>query len=106
MDRITLKDGRTFRVEFNWNAIIAFLDSAGRDDVSSLAGLATIKPSEFTGLLAAGINEGFRLDGVEARVTPEEIGALSDLGTMTDFITIFTQQTMPKGASPEGKKKE
>ena len=106
MDRITLKDGRTFRVEFNWNAIIAFLDSAGRDDVSSLAGLDKIKPSEFTGLLAAGINEGCRLEGVEVRFTPEEIGALSDLGTMADFIAIFNGQMTPKGAAPEGEKKE
>lgn len=106
MDQITLKDGRTFRVEFNWNALIAFLDSAGRDDVSSLAGLTTIKPSEFTGLLAAGINEGLRLDGAKERITPEEVGALSDLATMAEFIAIFSKQTTPKGAVPDGEKKE
>ena len=106
MDQITLKDGQTFRVEFNWNALIAFLDSTGRDDVSSLAGLATTKPSEFAGLLAAGINEGLRLEGSDERLTPEEVGALADLSTMTDFIAIFTRQITPKGAAAGGEKKE
>lgn len=106
MEKITLTDGRTFRVEFNWNAIVAFLDSTGRDDVSSLVGLSAIKPSDFSGLLAAGINEGCRLDGVEARVTAEEVGELSDVSTMAAFMRIFNKQTAPKGAASAGEKKE
>lgn len=104
MDQITLKDGRTFRVELNWNAIVAFLDSTGRDNITALANLAQMKPSDLSGLLAASINEGARLDGKPGRLTPEEVGELADVRVMTDFIRIFNSQTQPKGAAPEGKK--
>lgn len=104
MDQITLNDGRTFRVEVNWNALVAFLEASGRDDVRELANLSSLKPSDLAGLLAAGINEGARLAGDDVRFNPEEIGALVDFGTMADFIGIFTRQTQPKGAADEGKK--
>ena len=35
MNSITLLDGRTFRVEVNWNAISEFLETSGRDTVKS-----------------------------------------------------------------------
>lgn len=105
MDRITLTDGRTFRVELNWNAIVAFLEDSGRDDIRELANLVSLKPSDLAGLLAAGINEGARLDGIADRVTAEEVGALVNVSIMAEFIQIFTKQTQPKGAAPaEGKK--
>ena len=103
MDQITLNDGRTFRVELNWNALVNFLESSGRDDVRELANLAALKPSDLAGLLAAGINEGERLEGREVNFKPQEVGALVDFGTMADFIAIFTRQTAPKG-EPEAKK--
>lgn len=104
MDQVTLKDGRTFRVEVNWNAIVAFLDSTGRDDISSLASLVQLKPSDLSSLLAASCNEGSRIDGKPDRLTPEEVGELADVSVMTDFIRIFTSQTQPKGAAPKEKK--
>ncbi len=102
-DQITLTDGRTFRVELNWNALVAFLESSGRDDVRELASLVSLKPSDLAGLLAAGINEGERMEGREANFTANEIGALADVGTITAFIGIFTRQTQPKGAEPAKK---
>ena len=103
MDRISLNDGRTFRVEVNWNAIVAFLETSGRDDIRELANLASLKPSDLAGLLAAGINEGERLEGNTVSLTAEEVGTLVDFGTMAEFISIFNRQTQPKGAD-EGKK--
>lgn len=104
MDQITLNDGRTFRVEVNWNAIVAFLEASGRNDVRELANLSTLRPSDLAGLLAAGINEGARLEGVDVNFSPEEIGALADLNTMAGFVRIFMHQTQPKGTPDEGKK--
>ena len=104
MDRISLNDGRTFRVEVNWNALVAFLETSGRDDIRELANLASLKPSDLAGLLAAGINEGERLEGNEVSFTPEEIGALVDFSTIGEFIGIFTRQTQPKGVKDDGKK--
>lgn len=104
MDKITLKDGRSFRVEMNWNAIVAFLEASNRDDLRALMDLTEIKPSDLAGLLAAGINEGARLDGAQERVTAEEVGTLADVGVMAEFIAIFTRQTKPKGDPDAGKK--
>ena len=104
MDRITLIDGRSFRVEVNWNAIVAFLEASNRDDIRALADLSMLKPSDLAGLLAAGINEGARLDGAQERVTAEEVGTIADVGVMAEFIAIFTRQTKPKGEPDAGKK--
>ena len=103
-DTITLVDGRTFRVELNWNAIVAFLESSGRDDVRELASLSSLKPSDLAGLLAAGIHEGERLEGHEVSFAPDEIGALADFGVIAEFIGIFNRQTTPK--TQPGAKKE
>lgn len=105
MDTIKLLDGRTFRVEVNWNAIMAFLESSNRDDVRALADFSALKPSDLAPLLTAGINEGNRLDGKEERFTPDEIGALVDITIMAEFIGIFTRQTQAKGVK-KGEKKE
>lgn len=105
MDSITLLDGRTFRVEVNWNAIVAFLEASNRDDVRALADFSSLRPSDLAGLLAAGINEGERLEGREANFSEKEIGALVDINTVAEFIRIFTRQTQAKGAGDDGKKK-
>ena len=104
MDQITFKDGRVFRVEVNWNAIVAFLDATGRDDISALADLSLLKPSDLSGLLAAACNEGARLEGKPERLTAEEVGTFADVAVMAEFISIFTKQTKPKGAAPGEKK--
>ena len=104
MDQIKLLDGRSFRVEVNWNAIVAFLESSGRDDVRELSNLSTLKPSDLAGLLAAGIHEGERLEGNEVNFTAEEIGTVADFSVMGAFVRIFTKQMTPKG--PVDEKKE
>jgi len=102
MDRIEI-NGNAYRVEVNWNAITAFLEASGRDDVQSLIGLSSLKPSDLAGLLAAAINEGERLEGRECALKAEEVGAMAGLDTMAQFIQIFAKQTNPKGAD-DGKK--
>ena len=91
MDRITLNDGRAYRVEVNWNALVAFLEASNRDDVRELSNLASLKPSDLAGLLAESI-------------TAEEVGSMAGFDTMAEFITIFTKQTTPKGPVEKAKK--
>lgn len=102
MDRIEI-NGNAYRVEVNWNAITAFLEASGRDDVQSLIGLSSLKPSDLAGLLAAAINEGERLEGRECSLKAKEVGAMAGFDTMAQFIQIFAKQTNPKGAD-DGKK--
>ncbi len=104
MDTITLLDGRTFRVEVNWNALVAFLEASNRDDVRELANFANLKASDLAGLLAAGINEGERIEGRASHLTAEEVGRLVDIGIIAKFIGIFTRHTQPKGLQESPKK--
>lgn len=103
MDRIEL-NGTVYRVEVNWNAIVAYLEASGRDDVQELMSLARIKPSEMAGLLAAAINEGERLDGRECSLSADEVGRMAGIATMAEFVKIFTRQVSPKGSAEEEKK--
>lgn len=103
MDRIEI-NGNAYRVEVNWNAITAFLEASGRDDVQSLIGLSSLKPSDLAGLLAAAINEGERLEGRECALKAEEVGAMAGFDTMAQFIQIFAKQTTPRGSTEDGKK--
>lgn len=102
MDRIEL-NGTSYRVEVNWNALVAFLEASGRDDVRALVGISSLRPSDMSGLLAAAINEGERLEGHEVHFSGENIGEMASLGTMAQFIEIFSRQTTPKGADDEKK---
>ncbi|MBQ1791902.1 MAG: hypothetical protein II008_17120 [Oscillospiraceae bacterium] len=103
MDRIEL-NGTSYRVEVNWNAIVAFLEASGRDDVRALVDLTSLKPSDLAGLLAAAVNEGERLDGHDVHLSGEDVGAMAGLDTMAKFIEIFGRQTKPKGQGDPGKK--
>jgi len=105
MDKINL-NGHDYRVEVNWNAIAAYLETSGREDVRDLAGLATIKVTDLAGLLAAAINEGERLEGRESSLTAKEVGAMAGVMEMAEFVQIFTRQTTPKGVGTAAEKKE
>lgn len=102
MDRIEI-NGTSYRVEVNWNALVAFLEASGRDDVRALVDLTSLKPSDLAGLLAAAVNEGERLDGHESHLTGEDVGAMAGLETMAKFIEIFGRQTTPRGQEPAKK---
>lgn len=104
MDQITL-NGSAYRVEVNWNAIVAYLEASGRDDVRALLDLGHLKPSDLSGLLAAAIDEGERLEGRPApHLSAADVGAMVGFSEMAEFIQIFTKQTSPKGGEVEGKK--
>lgn len=103
MDHIEL-NGTSYRVEVNWNAIVAFLEASGRDDVRALVDLTSLKPSDLAGLLAASVNEGERLDGHDVHLSGEDVGAMAGLDTMAKFIEIFGRQTTPKGQGDTEKK--
>lgn len=104
-DYITF-NGSNVRVEANWNAIVAFLEASGRDDMSALAGLDKLKPSDVAGLMAACINEGERLDGHESHLTAVEVGSIGDMKAMLEFIKVYAKQMNPHGTPEESKKKD
>lgn len=96
--------GQTYRVEVNWNTIVAYLAATGKDDVSSLLNLGALKPSDFSVLLACAINEGERLEGRETHFNALDMGAMCGLPEMAQFIAIFSAQTSAMTSQGEKKK--
>ncbi|MBQ0144965.1 MAG: hypothetical protein KBS78_07315 [Bacteroidales bacterium] len=96
-DTIVL-NGQTFRVEANWNALVAFFEATGRDDMAALSNFGQLKPSDMAALMAACINEGERLDGHDCQLTAKQVGEMSDLGVISEFLSIYVKQTTKAGS--------
>jgi hypothetical protein len=102
-DFITI-NGKEVRVEVNWNAIVAFLETSGQDNLQALTGLTNLKPSDIAGLMAASINEGEALEGRESSLTAQDIGRMDNaIGLVSKFLDIFVRQTTPDIPPKEGK---
>lgn len=100
MDFIEL-NGKSYRVETNWNAIMAFLEALGTDD---MAAVDMTKPRNWAPMMAAAINEGERLEGRECNFTAMELGAMPDfIQAATHFVQIYVRQSTP-GNADESKK--
>ena len=105
-DFITIGD-RKYRVEVNWNAIVAFLDASGQNNLQALSDLTNLKPTDVAGLMAAAINEGEAIEGRESSLTAKDIGRMEGaMGAISEFLTIFVRQMSPAvdPSSAEGKK--
>lgn len=94
-DFLTIAD-RQYRVEVNWNAIVAYLEATGRDTMDSLSLLGQIRPSDLAPLMVACICEGERLEGRECDLTAERIGELCDFAKLTEFLQIYARQANPQ----------
>lgn len=99
-------DGRKYRVEANWNAMVAFLAATGRDTWDGLVSFDHVLPSDLAPLAAACINEGERIDGHECHFSAEDIGALLSVRLVSDFLPIYTRQASPDVPVEEGSKKK
>lgn len=98
-------NGHKVRVECNWNALVSYLEASGRNDMSALANLAQLRPSDVAGLMAACVNEGERLDGRESNYTAENIGASASYTAIGEFLAIYVRQSTPATKAEEKKKK-
>jgi len=86
-------NGKRLRVECNWNALIAYLESVGKNTMADLAKIDHIPPSDLTPLMAACVNEGERMDGHESKLTAIEIGENVTTEEILDFFNIYAAQT-------------
>ena len=98
--------GKTYRVESNWNALIAFLCAVGRDDITQLSKIKSIRPSEIMPLMAACIAEGERLDGKDGAPTALDLGAVVTPDDVHEFMDIYARQSEPKVKVEQPKKEE
>lgn len=89
--------GREYRVEVNWNSLVAFLRAVDRDTLDELSHIETLRPSEITTLMAACIEEGERLEGRGGNIpSAQDLGALISLDDAADFLRIYVDQSRPR----------
>ena len=98
--------GKRYRVETNWNALTAFLESVGRNTLDELSKIGTIRPSELTAMMAACIAEGERLDGRDGAPSALDLGTVITPENVGEFIDIYVRQSSPKLDREELKKEE
>lgn len=86
-------NGKQYRVECNWNALIAYLESVGKNTMADLAKIDQIPPSDLTPLMAACVNEGERMDGHDCNLSAKEIGENVTTEEILDFFKVYAAQT-------------
>lgn len=95
---------KEYRVEANWNALVAFLQVVGRDTIEDLVNFKIIPPSEMAALMVACIVEGERLEGRECTLTVLDLGAVITPHDVAAFLEIYARQSAPKMEVDEPKK--
>ena len=85
--------GRTFRVEFNWNAMADYCDLSGISDLSRLDNLGVISAHEMRTFIFCAIKEGERMDGRELELSPVDLGALLRPDDIGRIMSIYSSQT-------------
>ena len=93
-DCIEIK-GKSYRVEFDWNAIANFLENEGLS-LEQADDLRNLRPRQITGLIHAGIKEGCSLEKIDFPYTKEELGAMLQPVDVGDLIMIYARQTSSK----------
>lgn len=103
MDRLTIS-GNSYRVECNFNAVLAYMDLRGEKNLTFLN--EDMGMRDWLQLMTCCINEGERLDGKKHDYSAEEIGAIPMVtlaSVIPAFIEIFGKQN---ASQSEAKKKE
>lgn len=85
-------DGNKYRVEVNWNAIIAFCEFKGVEDLSALGDIVNMKPRELSVLMHYAIREGEAADGKECNLSAEDIARNCRMKEISDFLNIYKKQ--------------
>lgn len=99
--------GVRYRVEVNWNALMAFITATGKDSLDELTRLSDMKATDVAPLMRAAIAEGERLEGREFTMTALDLGAVIRPAHVRQFMDIYIVQSAAQ-VEPEdnAKKKE
>lgn len=85
-------NGQNYRVEFNWNAIVDFLESENLK-LTDVDALDNLKPGQITALIYAGIKEGARLEDKTFDYSVKDLGAALNIQEIAAMLEIFKAQT-------------
>lgn len=97
-------NGKSYRIEFNWNAISDFCRREGLI-LSDLDDLAKCTPAQITSLIHSGITEGCRLEKTDFPYSELDLGAMLNPASIREITTIYTRQVQAEGLSVHAKKK-
>ena len=81
---LTLADGKTVRIEANWNVMCEYLDRTGQDYDDFAASADKISTKELRLMAWCCAVEGERLEGRDLGMTEVEFGALVTIHTMAE----------------------
>ncbi|MDH5524531.1 MAG: hypothetical protein OEY01_11145 [Desulfobulbaceae bacterium] len=88
-------NGATYRVEFNWNATVDFLETEGLN-LTDADSLDNLKPSQITSLIYAGVKEGARMEAKDFPFTVKDFGAALGFAEVAALLEIFKAHTAVK----------
>ena len=89
-------EGKRYRVEVNWNAMLDFAEKRGLTNIGELMDLNEIDNANVADLCAAGIREGERLEGRECTITGKEVAEKIVPREMMRFVGIYVSHISPK----------
>lgn len=98
-------DGKKYRVEANWNAVADFCRRKGVVNLTQLDILSRIGIDDVLTLMSCCIKEGERLDGKDFDLTEQDLGSLANASVVSEFITMYVQQSQPGGGGKGSGKK-
>lgn len=98
--------GKRYRVEANWNALVAYLKMTGKNDMNGLSSFAELAPSDIANLMFCCITEGMRLDGIvlPESFTAESLGEVMNMADVSAFLGIYLRQTTPQTENADSPK--
>lgn len=108
-DYIEIGD-KKYRVEFNWNTIVEFLESEELT-LNDVDNLKNLRPGQITGLIYAGVREGCSMDNTEFPYSKTEFSRMITPVSVGELLLIYTRQTTAtktetRNTEPETKKKK
>lgn len=102
-DTITI-NGTDYRVEFNWNCMVAFLEENDLA-LTAIDDLSKLKPSQVTSFCFEAVKEGARLQEIELPFTLKDFGAAIGVKTVTDLLVVYRRQITANNSVGTTKKK-
>ena len=93
-----------YRIEFNWNAIVSFLEEEDLQ-LSDIDDLKALKPSQITNFIFQAVKEGARMQGVEFPFDVKQFGASIGIADVGKLLVVFQRQSTGNNTMQETKKK-
>lgn len=97
-------NGTPYRIEFNWNAIVAFLEEEDLQ-LSAIDDLTALKPSQITNFIFQAVKEGARMENADFPFDVKQFGAAIGIADVGKLLVVFQRQAAGNNTVEKTKKK-